>query len=185
MSDGPSPSEAAAIAGAAGCRIARSHRLSDGSWAHEIECASHATKVAFLDGLASWDALQPSVRRAAEGVAAGARTTLDQIRAIHRLVRDGVLYTGEPRETFSPPLRTLRVGLGDCDDQTRCLLALLRALGHRTRPGTLGEPPRHIAAQVQLGATWHWLETTIAAEPGEHPLAAAKRLGLATRVDLR
>jgi transglutaminase-like putative cysteine protease len=184
MNDGPSTEELRRIARAAGCRVSAVHRLEDGTLAHDLECRTHAAKVALLDALATWDARQPDVRRAAEMAAAGARTSLEQIAALHRLVRDGVLYTDEPIETFSPPMRVLRVGIGDCDDQARLLLALLRSLGHSARPATLGSPPTHVGAQVQLGGVWYWLETTIAAEPGEHPLAAAHRLGIETREDI-
>jgi len=182
--DGPDPRTAAKLARAAGCRVVASHRLHDGTVAHELGCHSHAAKVRFLDLLAEWDSLQPDVRRTAEQICRGSRHQLDQIAALHRMVRDGVLHTDEPRETFTAPMYVLRNGVGDCDDTARLLLALLRSLGLSGRLGTLGSPPRHVAAQVQLAGAWWWLETTIDAEPGEHPLDAAKRLGITTRGDL-
>lgn len=197
---GPDPTEAARLAKAAGCRIVESERIQDGTWSHRLECKSHAAKVKFLAQLTAYDARQPAVRRAAERVVAmsGAANAEQQIRALHRFVRDSVTFTKEPGEIFSPTMRVLELGVGDCDDSARALGALLGSLGHRVALLTLGYPPRHVAAgvrtSVHMGAVpprggtedgWSWLETTIKAEPYEHPLTAAERLGITTRKDIR
>ena len=186
---GPPPKAARRIARLSGCRVTKSHRLHDRTWAHRVACASHAAKVQLLANLAEYDARTPDVRRAAELAATGAKTPGEQIAALHARVRDGVIFTRENVETFSPTMRTLDLGMGDCDDSARALLALLRSLGFEAGLQTLpamgsGITPRHVAAQVRHGGSWRWLETTLAARPGEHPLAAARRLGVAARTDI-
>lgn len=143
----------------------------------------------FLANLAEYDSQTPDVRRAAERIVAGERTQLGQIKALHRRVRDGVTFTRERVETFSPTMRTLEQNIGDCDDTARALMALLRSLGFEAGVQTLpelatGKTPKHVAAQVKHDGRWQWLETTIKGEMGEHPMAAARRLGITTRSDL-
>ena len=167
----------------------QSNQLHDGSWAHRIECRSHRAKVKFLANLAEYDSRTPDVRRAAERIVAGAKNGQQQIEALHRHVRDHVTFTRERVETFSPTMYTLDMGIGDCDDTARALMALLRSLGFEAGVQTLpeaqtGRVPLHVAAQVKHNGRWQWLETTIKAEPGEHPMAAARRLGINTRPDL-
>jgi hypothetical protein len=184
-----SPDETRAIVDAAGCRIVERVELYDGHHAFEIDCGTHGHKVDLLGALAEADADLPDVRRIAEDVTAGATTDAERARALHQFVKDRVSFVKEKRETFSPTLRTLEIGQGDCDDSARALMALLRAMDLPARLETLpsrasGEVPLHVAAQAQLGGRWVWLETSIDALPEEHPLAAAKRLGISTRAEL-
>lgn len=180
----PSPEQLVALAARHGAVIERSYTLPDGEPAWLLALPSHAAKVALLNDLAELDGFNPSVRRYAELVARGARTRTEQILRLHAHVRDTVVHTDEPIETFSPPLWVLRSRIGDCDDSARALVALLRSLGFVARIATLGDPPKHAAAQVHHSGEWHWLETTVRAFPGEHPQAAANRLGIRARRDL-
>jgi len=177
---GPDPKEAAEIAKASGCRIARSEQLHDGSWSHRILCNSHAAKVRFLANLAEYDSRLPDIRRLAERVAAGAPNARAQAAALQRFVQQRVTFTKEPQETFSPTWRTLEHGLGDCDDSSRALLALARSLGLpaglRTVPELGSAVPTHVAAALRDGEEWIWLEASIPARFGEHPQHAARRL---------
>jgi len=182
---GPSPDQLAELARRHGAKVERSFVLPDGEPAWLLALPSHTAKVALLNDLAELDSFSPLVRRYAERIAAGARTRTEQVIRLHAHVRDHVVHTDEPIETFSPPLWVLTSRIGDCDDTARALCALLGALGFRTRVATLGDPPKHAACQVELDGAWHWLETTVAAHPGEHPLDAARRLGVKTRRDLR
>lgn len=182
----PSPQQLATLARKHGAKVERAYTLPDGEPAWLLALPSHRAKVALLDDLATLDSLSPLVRRYAERVVHGAPTRVDQILRLHAHVRDTVVHTDEPIETFSPTLWVLESRVGDCDDSTRALCALLRSLGHHARMATLGDPPRHVAAQARLpSGEWIWLETTLRAFPGEHPLDAAHRLGIKTRSDLR
>jgi transglutaminase-like putative cysteine protease len=172
-----------------GCRVLGSSTLHDGGHAFEVGCKTHAAKVALLDRLAEADAELPDVRRLAENVTAGARSDAERAVRLHEYVKDRVSFMRERRETFTPTLRTLEIGGGDCDDSARALMALLLSLDIPARLETLperatGAVPVHVAVQVQIGGEWLWLETTIDAEPGEHPTAAARRLGVPMREDL-
>jgi len=182
--NGPTTAELGALLSPLGGRLVQAYRLGDGTTSHRIELPTHEAKVRLLDKLGAYDARLPEVRRIAELAAAGSASPVEQIAKLHAFVRGRVLFTGEPSETFSPTLRVLELGAGDCDDHTRVMLALLRSMGHKAAPMTLGSPPRHVAAGVVLDGRQWWLETTIDAHPGEHPLAAAKRLGIQTRPDL-
>jgi hypothetical protein len=185
---GPDPKEAAAIAKRSGCKIARSEQLHDGSWAHRIICSSHRHKVRFLANLAEYDSRLPDIRRLAERVTAGAKDTRAQAAALQRFVQQAVTFTPEAVETFSPTWRTLEHGLGDCDDSSRALLAMMRSLGMPAALRTIPElgdtrAPRHVAPVLRHGSDWIWLEPSIAAHFGEHPQRAARRLRSA-RADL-
>lgn len=181
------PAETERIIRRAGCRVRRRVSLYDGATAFEVDCPSHARKVRLLGDLAEADADLPDVRRIAEDVAAGARSDAERAELLHAFVRDRVAFVKEKREIFAPTLRTLETGMGDCDDSARALLALLRSLDMPARLKTLPEgsdEPLHVAAQALIDGRWEWLETSIAANAGEHPLAAARRLGIRTRPEL-
>lgn len=184
-----SPAQTRAIVKRAGCRVLEGIDLYDGGRAFEIDCGNHANKVELLSALAEADADLPDVRRIAEDVTAGARTDRERAERLHGFVKSHVAFVKEKRETFSPTLRTLEIGMGDCDDSARALMALLRSLDMPSRLETLpsrasGIPPLHVAAQVKLGNGWEWLETSVDARAGEHPLRAAKRLGIKARPEL-
>lgn len=183
------PTETRAIVEGAGCRVVESVDLYDGHTAFEVECRTHDRKVNLLGSLAESDAELPDVRRIAEDVTAGSKTDGERAARLHAFIKQQVSFVKEKRETFSPTLRTLEIGQGDCDDSARALLALLRSMDLPGRLETLpsrasGAVPLHVAAQIQLDGAWHWLETSIDANAGEHPLMAAKRLGINTRAEL-
>lgn len=103
-------------------------------------------------------------------------------RAVFAFVRSRVAFVREPGEVFASPSYTLALGGGDCDDHARVAYALLRAGGVPARLAFLFQDarrgPSHVVAQAYEGGAWRWLETTIAAEYGEHPVTAGRRLGL-------
>jgi transglutaminase-like putative cysteine protease len=179
------PEDVARIAERVGARVNKVRQLHDGEIAYEVSCPSHQSKVELLGALADYDSHSPDVRRMAERIAAGAPDSWYQVVALHAYVRDRVVFTRELRETFTSTMQTLKHGLGDCDCSALALCALLRSLGHDAGMMTLGQPPKHVAAGVRHGGRMHWLETTINAEPGEHPIAAGKRLGVKMRDDLQ
>ena len=182
---GPNPTELLQIARKSGCVVELEHGLSDGTKAYELKCPSHQAKVRLLANLAEYDSKHPEIMRLGERLAElGGGDPAKVAAVIHAFVRDGVKHTLEPREKFQPTGRTLSMGIADCDDSARAVLALLRAAGLRGGLLTLGDPPRHVAAAVKLADGFHWLDASIAANPGEHPIKAAQRLGIKVRPDL-
>jgi transglutaminase-like putative cysteine protease len=124
---------------------------------------------------------------------------LDQLAAVQRWVQQEIAYVPDdpgpaltgwlsalsqrPGEVFRSPAETLRVGYGDCDDHARLVRALLRALGWDARYVVL-QRGRLAHVVTAVPGTWHgadgdriWVETTLPAELGEHPIVALGRLG--------
>jgi len=170
------------------CRIVRGTALEDGDTAWHVECPTHGAKVLLLANLAELDSRQPSIIQLARSIAAETDHTLPAIaRALLEFVGERVDFLPEPVELFRPADRILEDGIGDCDCSARAYLALARAAGLEAGLATLGDPPTHVAPVVHLGerAGWAWAETSVrGAELGEHPIAAARRLGIRVRPEL-
>jgi hypothetical protein len=182
---GPDPNTLAQIARRCGCVVQLGQTLHDGSRSWELSCPTHAAKVRLLASLAEYDSKDPELIRLAEKLASlGNGEPWKIAQVIHAFVRDGVAHLPEPREKFQPAMRTLALGIGDCDDTSRAVLALLRAAGLRGGLLTLGNPPRHVAAAVKMPNGFQWLDASLPARAGEHPIAAARRLGIKVRPDL-
>jgi transglutaminase-like putative cysteine protease len=182
----------AELAGATGNTITRSFTAPDGTAAYALDCPTMAARIRLLDELARFDAERDPV---VIHLARTARAEIEKLHpedpkwataaALHQFVKTNVRFVPEAGELFQPSDYTLKVGIGDCDDSARLLVALLRAAGLQARLMTLGAPPTHVSAGFhhdQVG--WVWLETTIDARPGEHPLNAARRLGVTVRRDI-
>lgn len=147
--------------------------------AFNVDCPTDTHKLFLLESLGELDACDPWVKERAGAIAAQHHAApVATCIALHKYVRDGVRFVEEPIETFAAARQTLTWQLGDCDCSSLALYALLRSIGYTCRFETLGTPATHVAVQVFLNGAWHWLETTVAAEPGEHPLDAVKRLNL-------
>jgi hypothetical protein len=131
---------------------------------------------------AAEDAQTAGARDLALELRAGAPSDEAFARAVFDHVRAGVAFVREPGEVFGSSSYTLALGGGDCDDHARIVYALLRAGGLPARLAFLFKSrragPSHVVAQAYAGGAWRWLETTIAARFDEHPIAAARRLGL-------
>jgi transglutaminase-like putative cysteine protease len=154
----------------------------------QIECDSNEHAVRLLAAMADAYALHPDVQHLASELCARAQGPADKARTLHAYVRQHVAFQPEEEETFRSPLVTLRLGLGDCDDQAVCVAALAQAAGLDAHIASLRDAEgeiAHVATQIRVGGAWLWAETTIAAELGEHPHAAALRLELQDRPDLR
>jgi len=107
----------------------------------------------------------------------------DFARAVHAYVKRNVAFVREQGEVFTGSAYTLGMRGGDCDDHARLVYALARAGGlgavlaflHCDPPE---DEPTHAVAQLCVDGRCQWAETTVDAFFGEHPLAAAGRLGL-------
>ena len=176
--------ELAEAAAGAGCRVlARStFRDSESVWpVLELECGDNSHAIGFLNAAAMHDTTAPEVRDIALRLRRAHPDTLGHLKAVHAFVQAAVRFVREARETFQHTLYTLRRRGGDCDDHARAVAALAIAGGAKARvvgvPNAKGKVG-HVAAQLFDGKRWWWSETTVAARFGEHPRAAAQRLGL-------
>lgn len=99
-------------------------------------------------------------------------------RAIQLLVQRTIAYVLEAKETFQEAETSLHRRAGDCDDHAVLVIVLARTLSIPARLVILRKngQPVHAVAQLELSGEWQWAETTVAAELGEHPVEAARRL---------
>jgi hypothetical protein len=131
-----------------------------------------------LDALAHWDArYDPRVRQIAIAIIRPLPDTEPArvAQALHAAVLRRVRYVGEGIETFQPAAETWSLGLGDCDDSARLVVALARSLGMSAEIRALANKrgvPVHATAAI-LG---EWAECSLPARFGEHPLRAFRRL---------
>lgn len=100
--------------------------------------------------------------------------TAGEIRTLHAFVRDGIRYTNDIRtvETIQTPKATLEMGVGDCDDKSLLLAALLESVGRATRfvaIGLNGRPLSHVLVEVRNGKGWMPLETIRPVAAGWYP----------------
>ena len=107
-------------------------------------------------------------------------------RAIHAFVKANVHFVREHGELFQSGQVTLARGAGDCDDHFRLAYAIARAGGIDAALGMLShanapppeDGPTHAGSILCPNGVCVWAETTVDAEYGEEPNAAARRLGL-------
>lgn len=155
-----------------------------------IRCVDGWHAARFLVAMAAEDARGELARRlAGELRAVAGADDLALAVAVHRFVRERVRFEREHGEIFTSVEYTLRTAVGDCDDHARVAYAILAAAGVPVRLVFLAKSkqrgPAHVVAQAFARGRWWWLETTIAASVGEHPVTAGKRLGiLGTRSDI-
>lgn len=78
-----------------------------------------------------------------------ARDWEGESRAVFEWVRTNIRYTRDPEglELFRKPLRTVQLGIADCDDMSILICALLGTIGHRLVLRVIGvtaNEPEHI-----------------------------------------
>lgn len=154
-----------------------------------VRCRDGWGAARFLLACSLEDAATAGCRMLALDLWRGASSDEEYVRAVFEFVKDRVRFVREAGEVFARGDYTLASGSGDCDDHARPVFALLAAggipaaLAFLYRKGDKG--PRHVVALAMLGGRWVWLETTVDAFLGEHPYAAAERLGiLKNRTDI-
>lgn len=149
--------------------------------------------VQVFNALARQDADAPAVRELAARFVACTRgmgpTVAERYLAerIHRFVRETVKFQAEEDETSRPPGLTFALGAGDCDEHAGLVCALGWSAGLRARVVGIRDASgdiTHVCAVLGVGGVSYWAETTVDAHFGEHPKAAARRLGMYDRVDV-
>lgn len=110
----------------------------------------------------------PVIRRAAVDAIFNApeKGELAEARAVFALVRDSIRYVRDVHEveTLQSPVVTLLSRIGDCDDQSTLLAALLESVGYPTRfvvagysvPGEL----EHVYLQALIDGAWCDMDPT-------------------------
>ena len=94
------------------------------------------------------------------------KSELHEVDALYSLVRDNIRYVRDVSgvETLMTPDKTLAARLGDCDDQSVLLAALLESVGYPTRFVVAGyQVPgqfEHVYLQVFAGGDWVDMDPT-------------------------
>jgi hypothetical protein len=102
-----------------------------------------------------------------------------EVEAVQAYVRNTVRYQKDVNdvETIQTPDYTLKLGAGDCDDQSILVAALLECLGYPCGFEAIGPEAgdfRHVYAIVQLDGRWQSVETTEDWPVGYVPPAASR-----------
>lgn len=171
------------IAAAVGCRLLRDDR-GQLLW----ECDDQKKVVKLLRLLSARDARHPQVRRFAERLfEASGGDPLEFSKGVHRMFLKNIEWRREEPETFQHTLFTLQKKYGDCDDHGRAIFALHRAVNIPARivvfQNQEGQAAHAVSQVAPDGERWRWVETSVAARYGEHPMRAAARLGLRSRLN--
>ena len=94
------------------------------------------------------------------------RAYLREAQALQMWIQNAVRYVRDPEgvELVQTPEVTLKLGTGDCDDQSTLLAAMLIATGHTAQfvaLGMNGLPLSHVLVETKIGEKWTALETII------------------------
>jgi transglutaminase-like putative cysteine protease len=157
-------------------------RFPDGSKCVNVWRCSQWGKAHKLVKLARSDTARGALEGLANQIAPARLKPGERARRIQAWVRAHVPYVRERVETFQAPEFTIRNQIGDCDDHARVVRALLTAARIPARMVIMAKngSPRHAVTQAVLGSSPVWLETTIDARFGEHPVDASRRLKRST-----
>ena len=89
-----------------------------------------------------------------------------EVNALQSWVRDNIRFQRDPEafELVQTPEKTLEYGIGDCDDKSTLLAALLESMGHPAQfiaIGFDGEQHSHVLVRTKVGETWMPAETIL------------------------
>jgi hypothetical protein len=160
----------------------------------DVECRDNQETIDLLNLLAEDDAKHGAVTKAFAGAigrwatrAAGLGGNLAAAdglyaRECHRVVRDQITYSDDTSQVLRSSDVTLQRGSGNCVNSARLIASLchVRGIPAEAVPFEIypDEGITHTATRIWHDGAWHWAEATIPAEYGEHPIAAAHRLGV-------
>jgi len=119
----------------------------------------------------------PAIRQATLGIMfmTPAQDDAAEVEAIYCFVRDHIRYTKDVYdvETLATPDKTLQMRVGDCDDMTVLLAAMLESVGYPTRFVIEGYNDdaiwEHVYLEVYLLDTWVALDPTEQVQMGWQP----------------
>jgi transglutaminase-like putative cysteine protease len=103
------------------------------------------------------------------------------VKALHAFVRDCIRYTGDIAgvETLQTPKATLELGVGDCDDKSLLLGALLQSINLPARFVAIAMNDgaySHVLVETRRGTRWIPLETIRPVEVGWFPPNVTKKM---------
>jgi len=107
---------------------------------------------------------------------------LGEIQALHAYVRDAIRYTNDPvdMELLRTPRAIIEDGVGDCDDKSTLLAALLRAIGRPSRFVAIAmngsDQYSHVLVQTPWNKGYMTLETIKPVAAGWSPAGATKAM---------
>jgi len=120
--------------------------------------------------------INPEVRQAATGIIflTPAKNEYAEASTLFNYVRDHVRYLRDIAnvETIVTPDKTLLLQVGDCDDQSTLLAAMLESVGYETRfvvAGYNGANVEHVYLQVYVFGEWFNCDPTEPHEFGWSP----------------
>ena len=159
---------------------------------YEVDAGTNERAIRLFQAFAEDDArhdegvraIASAMREWADRLPAGMDREVELAHKIQRFVRDNVRFQREEEEATMASSLTLSLGQGDCDDHTVLVVALCLAAGLPARIETVRNARGQIIHAVPMALVngkRTWLETTINARFGEHPIDAAKRLGVLRR----
>lgn len=109
------------------------------------------------------------------------RAYSSEVRALQTFVQDCIRYVRDPVdvELVQSPEVTLKLGTGDCDDQSTLFAAMLVATGHAAQfvaIGMGGQPLSHVLVETKIGDKWVPAETILKKPLGWYPPNVTSRL---------
>ena len=117
--------------------------------------------IALMRSLVNQGRIEPDIRQCAISLIflTPEKDEKSEATAIFEFVRDSIRYTRDINnvETIAAPMKTLQCQIGDCDDQSTLLAALLESVGYETRfivAGYSTKNPEHVYIQVYVNGAW-------------------------------
>ena len=116
-------------------------------------------------------------------------------RAVQYYTQKHIKFFRESPERFASPMRTIAWGIGDCDDKSQVIAAILRSfripvrlkfIRFNTRDKNSGKikPISHVYPQAKLDGEWVSLESVHPWAMGVDPEEKARAKGLKTEVHI-
>jgi hypothetical protein len=138
---------------------------------------SHPERLAVMRQIAMMRGRDPRIAKLAVSIfrsaSAGPRDYQRQAAALLKWVQDpkNVYYVNEPGERLQDPLHTIKIGHGDCDDQSLLLCCLFESVGLPWKlvlsgRNSKGDKVRHIeGTRVQTDVKWSHIYCMVGTPP--------------------